>query len=99
MSRESKHVLVDTSVWIDFLRRAAGGMRERLLAGEVLIHSCVLGEFFAQLPRAREAEPAEALEFIESQHLWGRGLQWNDVLILAAAKLNAARDLRVNWSG
>lgn len=127
MSREFGHVLVDTSIWIDFLRaNSTRGMRELLLAGAVLTHSCVLGElfvgtmprrelmaeFFAQLPKAREVEPAEALEFIEHHRLWGRGLQWNGVLILAAAKLtraklwtadrslaNAARDLGVNWSG
>ena len=101
-------------------------MRRLLLAGEVLTHSGVMGElfvgtlsrrelmaeFFAQLPKAREVEPAEALGFIEYHRLWRRGLQWNDVLILAAAKLthaklwtadrrlaDAARDLGVNWSG
>jgi len=124
MSRESHRVLVDTRVWIDFLRTDTAGLRELLLAGEVLVHPCVLGElfvgtlrrrelmaeFFAQLPRAREVEPPEALAFIEHHRLWGRGLQWNDVLILAAAKLSgaklwahdrrlaeAARDMGVYW--
>jgi predicted nucleic acid-binding protein len=118
-------VLVDTSVWIDFLRTDTLGLRKLLLAGDVLVHSCVLGElfvgtlrrrvlmaeFFAQLPKAREVEPPEGLGFIEHHRLWGRGLQWNDVLILAAAKLSGAklrahdrrlaataRDMGVCWS-
>jgi predicted nucleic acid-binding protein len=112
MSRESPAVLVDTSVdtsvWIDFLRADTAGLRELLLA---LRRRELMAEFFAQLPRAREAEPAEALAFIEHHRLWGRGLQWNDVLILAAARLSgarlwahdrrlaeAARDLGVYWS-
>ena len=49
---------------------------------------------------------------IEQRHLWGRGLQWNDVMILAATRIHgavlwtldkrlaqAAEELGVAWHG
>jgi predicted nucleic acid-binding protein len=39
-------ILVDTSVWVEFLRRAPprADLREPLEAGDVLTHACVIGE-------------------------------------------------------
>ena len=96
---KSGRVLVDTNVWVDFFRSDLFPMRDLLHDGRVVCHSCVLGgllvgklperellrEFLVELPRIREAEPTEALAMVEHRRLWGRGLQWNDILLLAAA--------------
>ncbi|GEM_PF-1749053 len=37
-------ILVDTSVWIDHLRRGDAHLMITLLAGQVLIHPWVIGE-------------------------------------------------------
>ncbi len=37
-------VLVDTSIWVDHLRRGSARLSEELLAGEVACHPFVVGE-------------------------------------------------------
>lgn len=37
-------ILVDTSVWVDHLRNASPELSEILTAGQVLMHSAVVGE-------------------------------------------------------
>src|SRR5690606_2170525 len=80
-------------------------MQELLREDMVATHSCVVGELFIgslahrgmmqeflqRLPKAEEAEAPEVLAMIEHRRLWGRGLQWNDVLILASAKLSGVK--------
>jgi hypothetical protein len=41
-----------------------------------------------RLPRATAGTAEESLDFIESQSLYGRGLGWNDVQLLVAARLS-----------
>lgn len=98
-------ILVDTNLWVDFLRESLPAMRELLCDDRVITHSCVLGEllvgnvrqrglmreFLFELPRAPEAEPGEALTMVERRQLWGRGLQWNDILLLASARLGTVK--------
>jgi predicted nucleic acid-binding protein len=98
-------VLVDTNVWIDFLRQPEPELRELIKRDRVLTCRCVIGEvmvgslrdrsgireFFMQLPNATEATFSEVLNMLESRRLFGCGLQWNDVILLAAAKLSAVR--------
>lgn len=105
MSDLTTKVLVDTNVWIDFLRRPEPELRELIKRGRVLTCRCVVGEvmvgslrdragirqFFLKLPFATEATFVEALKMLEMRRLHGRGLQWNDILVLAAAKLSSAR--------
>ena len=118
-------VLIDTNLWVGFLRDANASMQELLREDKVATHSCVIGELFVgslahrgmmhdfmqRLPKVEEAEPDEVLTLIERRRLWGRGLQWNDVLILASAKMSgvklwtldrrlavAAGELGVAWS-
>ncbi len=105
----SGRVLVDTNVWVHFLRGSLPELGELLRDDRVSIHSCVIGEllvgnlarremmleFLLELPRVPEAEPAEAWTMIERRRLWGRGLQWNDVLLLAAARLGGVK----LWTG
>lgn len=98
-------VLIDTNLWVKFLRESNPVMRELLKEDLVATHSCVIGELFVgsiasrsmmldfmqRLPQVTEAEPVEALTLIERKHLWGLGLQWNDILLLASAKISGVR--------
>lgn len=101
---EARRVLVDTNVWIDFLREPMPGLRKLLKQRRVITHPCVIGEvlvgspphravirqFLQSLPLAVEADFREVLVMIERRSLAGRGLQWNDMLLLASAKLSGA---------
>ena len=98
-------VIVDTNIWIDFLRRPEPDLRKLIMQDRVLTCPCVIGEmmvrslknrlairqFMLRLPFATEATFGEVLKMMETRTLFGYGLQWNDLLILAAAKLSSAR--------
>jgi hypothetical protein len=105
MSDRAPKVLVDTNVWIDFLRQSEPELRDLIKKDRVLTCRCVIGEvmvgslrdrigvrqFLLKLPSASEATFSEILKMLEMRRLHGCGLQWNDVLLLAAAKLSSAR--------
>jgi predicted nucleic acid-binding protein len=94
-------VLVDTSVWIDHLRRGNARLRALLEAGEVETHPFIIGEIACGnlkrrreilslidvLPRAVVAEHDEVLLLVESRGLVGSGLGWIDAHLLASALL------------
>ncbi len=48
-------------------------------------------DLLQDLPQAVLATDVEALQCIESNRLYGRGLGWTDVHLLASARLSAAR--------
>jgi predicted nucleic acid-binding protein len=95
-------ILVDTSVWVDHLRRGDAALAAALDAGSVCIHPLVLGELacgtlhnrrevldlLARLPAAPVATDPEALEFIEGRRLMGRGIGYIDVHLLASVALS-----------
>lgn len=95
-------VLVDTSVWVDHLRRGEPGLRDLLSAGHVATHPFVIGELacgnIAQreqildllhaLPSAKTATDEEVLQFMDIRRLYGKGLRWIDVLLFASARLS-----------
>ena len=95
-------MLVDTSVWVDHLRRGNATLRSRLEGGEVWCHSFVIGEiacgrlrnrieilsFLEALPRVKEADHAEVLAFIERNDIAGSGIGWIDAHLLASARLS-----------
>ena len=105
MSDRAPKVLVDTNVWIDFLRQSEPELRDLIKKDRVLTCRCVIGEvmvgslrdrigvrqFLLKLPSASEATFSEILKMLEMRRLHGCGLQWNDVMLLAAAKLSSAR--------
>ena len=105
MRAATTRVLIDTSLWVEFLRGADPAMQELLREDRVATHSCVIGELMVgslsrramvldlllRLPRVEEAEFMEGLTLIERQRLWGVGLQWNDVLILAACRISGVK--------
>lgn len=94
-------MLVDTSVWIDHLRRGNARLAERLERGDVLTHPFVVGELACghihernrvlnlldALPATPVAEHEEVMSFIDAHALYGRGLGWIDVHLLASAAL------------
>jgi len=95
-------VLVDTSVWISHLRFGEPRLAELLQEGLVLMHPAVMGELacgnlrkrqaflsdLAELQGAVSASDEEALLFIESRKLWGRGIGWIDAHLLASSRLS-----------
>ena len=94
--------LVDTSVWIDHLRRGNKQLAALLDEGGVCCHQFVTGELACGTLRNREellsllnALPAvpiaaheEVLGFVSERQLAGRGLGWIDVHLLASALLS-----------
>lgn len=98
-------ILVDTSVWIDHLRRGDAHLMATLLAGHVLIHPWVIGEIACgtlrergqvlDLLRSLSLSPValedEVLFFIEQYALMGRGIGYVDIHLLASAQLAGAR--------
>lgn len=100
-------ILVDTSVWVDHLRRRDAELAALLDRGQVLMHPFVIGEIACgslsdrepilellhQLPMAAVAEPDEALGFIELRKLHGKGIGYVDVHLLASTALSAGSTL------
>ena len=97
--------LVDTSVWIDHLRRPEPKLTELLEVGAVLCHPLVIEELacgsladrasllrlLSALPPAPLAEHAEVLGLIERESLHGTGLGAIDAHLLASARLGRMR--------
>ena len=100
-------LLVDTSVWVDHLREPDRDLVEALGDARVLGHPAVVGEVaLRSLPRRQEvlsaldglpsAVPAsddEARLLLERHRLWGRGVGWVDLHLLASVRLTAGASL------
>jgi predicted nucleic acid-binding protein len=98
-------ILVDTSVWVEHLRRGLPRLASLLQDGEVLIHPWVIGELacgnlrnrsqvlelLQGLPAATVASDAEVLLLIEREQLMGRGIGYVDAHLLASARLSHCR--------
>ncbi len=96
-------ILVDTSVWVDHLRKGDAELEDLLEHGSVLPHPFVIGELalgripkrdvfltaIGDLPKATMAEDDEVLRFISDYNLFGLGVGYIDVHLLAAVKLTA----------
>jgi predicted nucleic acid-binding protein len=94
-------ILVDTSVWIDHLRRGEPTLAALLRDGQVLCHPAVVGEvglgslarpdeilrLLANLPKATLATHTEVMMFIDNHKLFGRGIGYVDAHLLAATVL------------
>lgn len=95
-------ILVDTSVWIDHLRRGDPELARLLDAGRVLAHPFVIGELalgslrnrktvlgaLQDLPQACTATDAEVMNFIDRDELYGLGIGYIDAHLLAATRLS-----------
>jgi predicted nucleic acid-binding protein len=94
-------ILVDTSVWVDHLRKHEAGMRRLLGTGQVLAHPLVIGEIamgsfkrrdlllkeLSDLPQAKVAADDEVLHFVSGHTLFGLGIGYIDAHLLAAVRL------------
>ncbi len=95
-------ILVDTSIWVDHLRKEDEELKNLLNEGLVLSHPFVIGELacghlqnrdeilslLEALPKSRVASHEEVLLFVSERKLYGKGLGWVDVHLLAGALLS-----------
>jgi predicted nucleic acid-binding protein len=100
-------ILVDTSVWVDHLRRGDLGLVALLERTAVVMHPFVVGEIACgslkdrqsllellhDLPRAVIATDDEAMQFIERHRLFGKGIGYIDVHLLASVALTGGAQL------
>lgn len=100
-------ILVDSSIWIDHLRRENPVLIDLLARQLVLTHPFVVGElslgslkdreqFIADLsvqPMAQLADDREVLLFIENFKIYARGIGYLDAHLLASTKLTPAASL------
>ena len=97
-------ILVDTSIWIDYIRAGSDDRLDYLLDGEsVVMHDFVFGEIAMGSPKNRKsllamlrslhriptASHFEVMTFVEGARLFGLGLTYIDVHLLAAAQASA----------
>lgn len=95
-------VLVDTSVWIGFLREGDSLLSDLLHEGEVATHPFVIGELrlgnlskrktfldlMENLPQCRQASGEEVTFLIESNKLYGKGIGYTDAHLLTSAMIS-----------
>jgi len=100
-------ILVDTSVWVDHLRRGEPGLVDLLERSAVAMHPFVVGEMacanlrdrmsilelLQALPAAVMAHDDEVLQFIERHTLHGKGIGYVDVHLLASVALTEGASL------
>lgn len=98
-------ILVDTSVWIDHLRRGDPTLALLLNTGLILTHPFVIGEIalgnlrqrdtilsaLHDLPVCDSATDGEVLHFIATHKLHGSGIGYIDAHLLAAARIASAK--------
>ena len=94
-------ILVDTSVWVDHLRRGDARLVDLLERADVIMHPFVVGEIacgslhdrvsilelLQDLPAVAVAEGEEVLGFIDHHVLHGKGVGYIDVHLLASVAL------------
>jgi len=97
--------LVDTSVWVDHFRKGSQQLILLLEEEHVLCHPLIVGELACgnlsnrrvilellnALPISPIVEHEEVLAFVETHSLFGRGLGWIDVHLLASALVGRCR--------
>ena len=94
-------VIVDTSIWINHLRKGDKHLEKLLLDAEVVCHPFVIGELacgnlknrneiislLQSLPHSPTVDHQEFLYFIDKHPLMGKGIGFVDVHLLASAQL------------
>jgi predicted nucleic acid-binding protein len=100
-------ILVDTSIWVDHLRRGDARLVGLLERARVVMHPFVVGELacgslrdrasvlelLQDLPTATVATADEVLLFIERHALHGQGIGYVDVHLLASVALTVGSKL------
>lgn len=94
-------VLVDTSVWVEFLRKGNDLLLDLLVEQRVAVHPLIIGELsvgnvagrdeflklLGNLPQVVEASHEEVYQLIENHRLWGKGVGFFDLHILSSSLL------------
>ena len=97
-------ILLDTSVWVDHLRRGDPLVVQVLESGQAAAHAFVIGELACGNLKSRVrvidllqallqltmAMDDEVLYFIERHKLMGRGIGYVDAHLLAAASISGS---------
>lgn len=92
-------ILVDTSIWIEHLARPIPVLASLISDSLVVQHPFVTGEILAgnpirrellafallKLPRIEPVEEDQFHDFLEASRLWGTGLGFVDIHLVAAA--------------
>jgi predicted nucleic acid-binding protein len=100
-------ILADTAIWIDHLRRGDRTLSSLLAAGQIVGHPAVVGEIglgslanrheilalLSSLPQAVQGTPDEVMAYIEAHRLFGLGVGYVDVQLLAATALTSTTSL------
>ncbi len=100
-------ILIDTSVWVDHFRTGKTVLMQLLENGEVVMHPFIIGEValgqlrqrklvldaMHNLPRAKVATELEVLHFIHTEAIFGRGIGYVDVHLLASVRLTPGTSL------
>jgi predicted nucleic acid-binding protein len=100
-------ILVDTSVWIDYLRAGDNELAALLDGSRVLMHPFIIGEItcgslrnrteilslLKELPRIAVATDDEVWFFIERHKLMNRGIGYIDAHLLASVTLEGSARL------
>ena len=95
-------ILVDTSVWIDHFHHSDENLKELLLSNQVCIHPFILGELscgnisnrkevFSLLTTLKSIDlvlDEEVFILIEERKLFGKGLGFIDIHLLASALIH-----------
>ncbi len=96
-------ILVDTSVWVDHLRKKDAKMERLLQLQQIVMHPFIIGEIvlgylrnrdmiltsLQELPEVSTASDDEVLGFIEAHSLDGSGIGYLDAHLLASLKLTS----------
>jgi len=96
-------VLVDTSVWVDFLRRGNSSLTDLLEQGRVCTHQIILGELACgnisgranflsllyDLPACDASTHEEVLTFIDENKAFGKGVGFFDLHLLCSALISS----------
>ena len=95
-------ILVDTSIWIDHLIHSDVDLYDLLMINKVCIHPFIIGEIACgnlrnrseilnllnALPKVQIATDEEVLILLENKKLYGLGLGYIDMHLIASAFLN-----------
>jgi predicted nucleic acid-binding protein len=99
-------ILVDTSVWVDHLRKGDRALERLLDAGQVLCHPFIVGELamgslkdrgvlsvMQRLPKSLFARDDEVLRFIGQRKLFSLGIGYIDAHLLTSAQITPGAKL------
>ncbi len=94
-------ILVDTSIWVDHLRKGDPAMQRLLDQANVLCHPMIVGELamgdlyhreatlrtLSEFPTVTIAEHEEVLRYISRNKLYGVGIGYIDAHLLTSVRL------------